>query len=145
MKESLGELSEKEWEVIFRPACHSLLAKGLLTGLDDKNLLECLEAEYRKLIKQLGVSKTMLRGYKKENNQQYVLTIHNINSKYIYHTSLEGLIHHIGYIPQKDILDQVDVFFSLQLLETSADFIYMSEQRFKGVVEEDCNSVTDNK
>lgn len=103
LKTEYGELSEESWEMIFRTAYHGLLAKGLMLGLDEENRESCLQKEFKATLDHFVSTEKMVRCYAKLDEGDHILTIQKTRNSYLYHLSVNNVIHLIAPISKAEI------------------------------------------
>lgn len=113
MKAYYGDLSEDRWELLFQAATHSLMSKGFIESIDEENGAVGFTSEITKMIQHLLHSHDMLRGVTDRNSSK-VLTIHELQKRYLYHLSDNHTLHFLSWTEPEDWKEELVRFYGVK-------------------------------
>ncbi len=113
MKAYYGDLSEDKWELLFQAATHSLMSKGFIESMDEENGEVRFTAEITQMIQHLLHSHYMLRGITDRNSSK-VLTIHELQQRYLYHLSDNHTLHFLTWTEPADWEEELVHFYGVK-------------------------------
>jgi len=113
MKAYYGDLSEDKWELLFQAATHSLMSKGFIESMDEENGEVRFTAEITQMIQHLLHSHYMLRGITDRNSSK-VLTIHELQQRYLYHLSDNHTLHFLTWTEPADWEEELGHFYGVK-------------------------------
>ncbi|EFU43433.1 hypothetical protein PVOR_03730 [Paenibacillus vortex V453] len=113
MKAYYGDLSEDRWELLFQAATHSLMSKGFIESIDEENGEVRFPSEITQMIQHLLYSNYMLRGITDRNSNK-VLTIHELQQRYLYHLSDNHTLHFLTWTAPADWEEELVRFYGVE-------------------------------
>ncbi|MGO4787403.1 hypothetical protein AB4124_08215 [Paenibacillus sp. 2KB_20] len=126
MKAYYGDLSEDRWELLFQAATHSLMSKGFIESIDEENGVVRFTSEITQMIQHLLQSNYMLRGITDRNSSK-VLTIHELQQRYLYHLSDNNTLHFLSWTEPQDWEEELVRFYGVK--PSKAEGMTLSESK----------------